>query len=94
MEIFIEQTFYESILSFSVPLVIASSDTNKSPYDEVNKFFVFVPSARIFGSRSSGFRLAMRLISDDQTFVALGVKIGARMTAGADFRSFVIMHGT
>jgi hypothetical protein len=72
-----------------------SSDTITSPYDDVNRFLVFVPSTRIFGSRSSGLRLVIRFIMDDQMFVALGVIIGARMTVGSLFRfSLVIRHGT
>jgi hypothetical protein len=95
---FIDQTFnlnfHESKLSVSVPLAMASSDTSISPYDDVNKFFVFVPSARIFGSRSSGVRFAMRLMSEDQKFVAFGAKIGARIAVGSDFLSLVMTQGT
>lgn len=74
--------------------MIDSSDTINSPYDEVNKFFVLVPSARIFGSRSSGLRFAMRLMSDDQKFVDLGAKIGAWISVGSVFFSLAITQGT
>lgn len=90
----ISTSSYTSKSSLSVPLVIASSDTINSPYDDVNKFFVFVPSARIFGSRSSGFRLVMRLMSDDQKLVALGAKIGAWICVGWEFLSLVMVQGT
>jgi hypothetical protein len=86
---------YVSKFSLSVPLVMQSSDTISSPYDDVNKFFVLEPSARIFGSRSSGLRLVIRLMNDEQMFVDFGVIIGTRITVNSDcFFSFVIAHGT
>lgn len=74
--------------------MIDSSDNKSSPYDDVNKFLVFVPSASIFGSLSSGFRLVIRLISDDHMLVDLGVKIGARTIVRSDLRSLVMVQGT
>lgn len=91
---FIDQTFHESKFNLSVPLVMDSSDTNKSPYDNVNRFFVFEPSARILGSRSSGLLLVRKLIIDDQTLVDFGLKMGASMIVASDFRSLLMMHGT
>jgi hypothetical protein len=57
--------------------VIDSSDTTSSPYDEVNKFLVFVPSARVFGSLNSGDRFAMTLTIEVQILVGFGIMIGA-----------------
>lgn len=74
--------------------MIDSNDNNSSPYDDVNKFLVFVPSARILGSLSSGLRLVIKFISDDHMLVDLGVKIGALMIVRSDFRSFVMTQGT
>lgn len=91
---FIDQTFHESKFNLSVPLVMDSSDTNKSPYDNVNRFFVFEPSARILGSRSSGLLLVRKLIIDDQTLVDFGLKMGASMIVASDLRSLLMMHGT
>lgn len=72
---------------------MVSSDTSSSPYEEVNKFFNFVPSARIFGSLSSGLRFAKKFMIDEHMLVAFGVKIDARMTVGLDFRVFVMATG-
>lgn len=69
-----------------------SSDITTSPYDDVKRFFVLVPSASIFGSLSSGLRLVIRLISEDQMFVDFGVMIGALTTVVSDL--FDISHGT
>lgn len=71
---------------------MASSDINN--YDDVNKFLVFVPSVRIFGSRSSGLRLAIKLMIDDHMLVDFGVKIGARMIVGSVLLLLVMTHGT
>lgn len=69
-----------------------SSDIITLPYDDVKRFFVFVPSAKIFGSLSSGFLFVIRLISEDQMFVDFGIIIGACMTVVSDL--FDILHGT
>lgn len=53
-----------------------SSDTTSSPYEEVNKFFVFVPSVRVFGSRSSGDRFVMKFTMEVQKLVERGIMIG------------------
>lgn len=74
--------------------MIDSSDTISSPYEDVNKFLVFVPSARIFGSLSSGVRLEKKLMIDEHMLVDFGAKIGALMIVEFDFLSFVITHGT
>lgn len=85
---------HESKSNFSVPLVIDSNDTTSSPYDEVNRFFVFVPSARVFASLNSGVRFAIRLTIEVQTLLDFGVMIGAVMFDEAALTLLEIEHGT
>lgn len=76
--------------------MIIQSDEITSPYDDVNKFLVFVPSLSIFGgSRISGLRAVIKLIQDDQIFVDFGIIMGALSTVKSDFfPSFVTKHWT
>lgn len=63
----------------SPPRVIACKVTCNSPYDSMFKPLFLVPSSRIFGSRSSGFRSVNQLDNDDQRFEHCAVKMGECM---------------
>lgn len=56
---------------------MACKVTTSSPYDSIFRHLLFVPSTKILGSRSSGFRSVNQLDRVDQRFEHFAVKIGA-----------------